>query len=35
MHGHRKIQIAAIDVEHIGVLLNYVLHGWPPTKAEV
>ena len=30
-----EIQHATIDDEHIGVLSNYVLHGWPSTQAEV
>ena len=30
-----EIKLAAIDDESIDMLLNYELHGWPATKAEV
>ena len=29
-----EIQLATMDDEHIGMLSNYTLHGWPTTKAE-
>ena len=31
----KKIRIVTIDDEHLGVLLELVLHGWLSTKAEV
>ena len=30
-----EIWLATIGNEHIGVLSNYILHGWPSKKAEV
>ena len=30
-----KIRQAILDNEPLGMLSEYILHGWPPTKAEV
>ena len=35
MHDSGRILLVTIVDEHIGVLLNYILHNWPFTKAGV
>ena len=30
-----EIRTATLDDEHLGILAEVVLHGWPWTKAEV
>ena len=31
----KEMRTAKVDNEHIGILAELVLHGWPSTKAEV
>ena len=35
MHDIREIQLVTIQNEHIGMLSNYVLDGWPSITEEV
>ena len=30
-----EIRLATLDYEHLSLLSDYVLYGWPSTKAEV